>query len=75
MIIYELWDTRSRNLIGTYTSEADALATVREVLALHGPLFGNDLILGWADDEQGAQGGEIANGEALILRAESHQVV
>ncbi len=27
--MYELWDARSRNLIATYRSEADALSAVR----------------------------------------------
>ncbi len=33
---YELWDTESRNVIGEFESEADALAAVLEAVQLNG---------------------------------------
>jgi hypothetical protein len=37
---YELWEYRTRNLVNTYASEAEALAMVRTLLAA-----------GWSPDE------------------------
>jgi hypothetical protein len=34
---YELWDMQSRNLLDDFDTEAEALAVVRELLALNGP--------------------------------------
>lgn len=35
-MIYELWDTESRNVIGEFDSEAEALAAVREAVEENG---------------------------------------
>jgi hypothetical protein len=34
---YELWDTKSRNLLDDFDTEAEALDAVRELVALNGP--------------------------------------
>ena len=34
---YELWDTRSRNLLDDFDTESQALAAVLELVALNGP--------------------------------------
>ncbi|MSQ27091.1 MAG: hypothetical protein EXR51_03000 [Dehalococcoidia bacterium] len=74
MIFYELWDLQSRNLIGTYSTEAEALAVVSSVVALSGGPYAEDLALGWADDQDETPGGQIATGAALIERAGSQRV-
>jgi len=33
---YELWDTETRNIVGDYETEGEALAIVRDVLRLDG---------------------------------------
>ena len=74
MIFYELWDLRSRNIIGTYPTEANALGVVSEAMVNHGRTYVEDLALGWADDEDETRGGEIASGLALAERAENQCV-
>ena len=69
MIFYELWDLRSRNIVGTYPTEADALAVVRETINHHGREYVDDLVLGWGDDEDEKEGEEVASGAALVERA------
>ena len=34
---YELWDSVSRNLLDDFGSEAEALETIRQLIALNGP--------------------------------------
>lgn len=67
MIFYELWDHRSGNLLGSYGTEAEALALVRDVIARSGRVEG--LSLAWGDDEDDELGGEIAEGVELLSRA------
>jgi hypothetical protein len=43
--IFELWDTASRNLIGAYESEVDALGFVRAYVAEHGPGYPSSWVL------------------------------
>ena len=69
MIYYELWDMQSRNIIGSYPTEAEALAVVREAIERHGRQYVDDLTLGWGDDEAEEQGGEIVSGALLAERA------
>ena len=65
---YELWDVDAGNIVGTYTSEAEALAEVRGLLAVNGASYADDLSLGRRHDA----GGElIAEGHALARLAEA----
>jgi len=48
-MIYELWDTRSRNLIGTYDTEEAALEVVCQVASAHGWGAAEALALGQED--------------------------
>jgi hypothetical protein len=50
-MIYELIDVESANLIGTYESEAEALAVVRAALRADGPASIEPLALGYTDDK------------------------
>ena len=62
---YELWDTRSRNLIDAYASEAEALAFVRAYVGQHGPEYPLSWVLLW-DDEEIDEAGQVAEGRALL---------
>jgi len=65
---YELWDVDAGNLIGAFGTEAEALIEVRELLAVNGRAYADDLALArrWSD------GGEpIAEGAELARRADS----
>ena len=64
LITFELWCTRSRNILGFFESEAAALAAVREALRVHGADYAETLAL-VREDSHGrsvgiAQGGELA---------------
>ncbi len=66
--IFELWDSTSRNLIGAYESETDALAFVRAYVDQHGSSYPTAWILLW-DDDTADKSGQIAMGPALLERA------
>ena len=63
---YELWDVRSANLMGVFTSEDAALAFVREIVAEHGP----KVITTWAlaHIDSNGHSTELARGPALRRR-------
>lgn len=64
---YELWDVDAGNMVGAFTSEADALAEVRGLLAINGAAYADDLALA----VRRSHGGEhIAEGAELARRAE-----
>lgn len=65
---YELWEYRTRSLIRAYDSEAEALATVRELLATG--WTADELSLGMEDEDKRV--GELSpplEGPALANRA------
>jgi hypothetical protein len=64
---YELWDTETRNMVGTVESEADALEAVRELVALNRPVYPDALALVFEDDE--GETTMIARGSGLASRA------
>jgi hypothetical protein len=64
---YELWDQRTRNCLGSYGAEWEALAVIRELEADALPVDGLALIWGDADDDDA--GGPIAEGIALLALA------
>jgi hypothetical protein len=66
---YELWDTVSQNLVGAYDSEAEALAYVRAYVSERGSEYASSWALLW-DDDEADQAGQIAEGLALLSRAE-----
>jgi hypothetical protein len=64
MAIYELWQTRSRNLIGAFDTEAEALALVRSAAATHGPDFIETVLLGREDNKRHSK--IVATGKELL---------
>ena len=66
---YELWDTRSGNLLEEFESHAEALAAVRGYLRTNGPEMVRDLVLG-AVPSTGLSGAAdlppILDGDALL---------
>lgn len=42
---FELWSTASKNLLGDFATEAEALATVRAAVQAHGAAYADDLLL------------------------------
>jgi hypothetical protein len=65
-MIYDLWDLQTANIIDTFASEAEALAAVRELLAVSAPDYTEVLSLGYAEDD--GRHGAIAEGPALAAR-------
>lgn len=65
---YELWDGGSRNLIGAYDAEAEALTFVRTYVAQHGSAYAQSWVLLW-DDDTADEAGQIAEGPALLTLA------
>jgi len=63
-VLYNLWDTRTRNQLETCETEQEALAAVRAYLAAD-PGSADRLSLGYQDEEGG--GGIVAEGPALVL--------
>jgi hypothetical protein len=65
-LVYAIWDTDSANLVGSYDSEGDALADVRDAVKR----FGRDYARAWGlaihdgDDVE-----KVAEGDELITRA------
>ncbi len=70
---YELWDTESRNLIGEFDSEPDALAAVLEAVVFNGEQSAATFTLLGADDNGTVKG--IAGGTKLIELARQHQTI
>lgn len=67
-IVFELWNTRTRNLFGTYATEDEALTVVRQLVGDHGHAYGVRFALGQEDAE--GESRLIATGEDLVLLAE-----
>jgi len=67
-IVFELCNTRSRNLLGTYASEDAALSVVRQLADDHGRAHGVRFAIGLEDAE--GESRLIATGEELDLLAE-----
>jgi hypothetical protein len=66
---YELWDTDSRNVVGEYDSEAEALAVVRQAIDRDGPDAANSLMLAFED--RTGRSRMIASGAELVDRAQA----
>jgi hypothetical protein len=64
---YELWDLRTRNCLGSYGEEWEALAVIREMDADAMPA--DELALIWGDADDDEAGGQVAEGEALLVLA------
>lgn len=64
---YDLWDSESGNIIGTFVTRDQALSVVREALACHGVAYAETLLLGQEDSRGRAKA--IARGKELIQLA------
>jgi hypothetical protein len=62
-MIYDLWDVESGNIVNTYDNQSEALAVVRELLAMNPPSYAHALVLGYQDERGGR--GVVAEGTAL----------
>ena len=67
MRFYEVWDTASGNVLGSFGTEWEALALVRD-LASRRP-ESHALSLLWGDEDDEDLGGELATGGELLARA------
>jgi hypothetical protein len=67
MIVFELWDTETANLVGAYETEEEALAVVRRAMATHGEQYASGLAL--LKDDDGEEMETLAVGSALAARA------
>jgi hypothetical protein len=66
-MFYELWDLRTGNIVNTYDTEDEALATVRTLLTLNGAEYASALSLSSEDDDEKTS--FVAKGADLALRA------
>ncbi len=67
-MFYELWDVVSGNMINTYDTEDEALAIVRDLVALNGPAYACALSLAFEDDKENTS--LVAKGADLAQRAQ-----
>jgi hypothetical protein len=67
-MVYEIWETESRNLVGDFPTEAAAVATVREALALHGRSYVSTWVL--AREDADGETSMVADGEQLLVLAQ-----
>ncbi len=51
MRTYSVWDVETNNLIGHYTTEREALRSVKEFLDTFGPEYAEELSLGGRDEQ------------------------
>jgi hypothetical protein len=66
---HELWDTRSRNMIDDFATEAEALDQIRAIIAADGPGITDTLLLGLVSDD--GRTTTVAAGTELAARAEA----
>jgi hypothetical protein len=64
---FELWDERSRNLMGDFDTEEEALAALSYALEKYGPEYARSIVL----IRVGPRGGlkRVADGDDLAVRA------
>jgi hypothetical protein len=64
---FEVWDTKTGNMLGSFGTEWEALALVRDLAAASLPTASLSLV--WGDEDDESLGGEIAAGPELLSRA------
>ena len=67
MLVYQLWDIDTGNLIGEFDAETDALVAVRDAFALHGRAYAEGLALGTVGSTRHPE--HVAVGAELVTRA------
>ena len=68
-MIFELWDTITRNMIGDFETGEAALEAVREAIADHGPEYVATLAL--VQEDVHGRSETLASGLGLVERAQS----
>lgn len=63
-MFFEIWDTASGNIVGTWDTEEETLAVLRRSLEEHGSAYIEALYLGQGNARGG--GKAIAEGKALV---------
>jgi len=66
-VLYEVWDTCSGDLAGTFATEEAALGVVRDAVARYNATYAEYFLLVEADDAQGSR--RVAEGKALVILA------
>jgi len=69
MVIFELWDLDSGNLMGSFSSESEALELLRNAIEAYGVSYVGSVALGRRDAEGKVE--SIAEGSALAGRVVS----
>lgn len=69
---YELWNTVTRNIVGAFATEAEALALVLEAIDAHGAAYADTLALVLDDGEEIHT---LAVGAELVARARAAPAV
>ncbi len=64
---YELWNSRTKNLYGTYESRGTALRATHAIVEAHGSEYAKRFILATEDDEGNTD--QVATGTELIRLA------
>ena len=67
MAVYELWQMRTRNIVGSFATKAEALAVVRQAAEAQGETFVETLFLGHEDSNGRSR--PIAQGPDLLRLA------
>ena len=70
---FELWDTETGNIVGTYPTEAEALAVVQRAVEVYGAGYANGLALALDDEEADVL--TLAIGAELASRAQEMNAV
>ena len=69
MATYELWETLSGNLMGSYATEPDALAVVAKAVRAHGADYLDTIVL--VEVNRRGDSTPLAQGDELFRRAEA----
>ncbi|MPZ13659.1 MAG: hypothetical protein GEU73_04425 [Chloroflexi bacterium] len=61
---YELWQSETRNLMGSFETEEEAVSLLRRMLRAHGPTYVQHIVLGYEDDDGHSK--TLARGKELV---------
>jgi hypothetical protein len=64
---FELWETSTGNLIGSYAAEQEALELIRGAIEAHGDAYVHSIALGYAGTDGRSR--ILAQGKGLVERA------
>jgi hypothetical protein len=72
-VVFELWDTETANMVGSYATEAEALGVVRRAIEAYGAGYADGLALVLDDEVNDVQ--TLAIGAELAARAKGADAV